>query len=557
MRQNAPSLDDHWVPLVQVLERLTSRLGADATWSASTYSASVDFDPYRSPFAQAKRQADGSLVVEVSSRTALSAEQLASLINDGWNSPGVDNPNPHRSLSAGWNAHTVAESVVAAFVETLGLAPGDFVNFGDDDAQWVAGLALLARVDDGPIFSIEGAASAAPPTQTAANFEPLQSDEYERLAVLTDLPLVECTALAMGLAGAVGRQLVGWTAAERDTYRATWKSPIGLHTMLVLLESRSDTPLVRQLGELQRVFATHTPLTVAGGDVVITLDGRGGRAPAPAEEALLSSSEPLLRALVAISEIDAARLAVLSWDECVMVRWSVATNPLTPVEVLEVLRDDDSWEVAAAAIAAIGPADSATQHPRDESRRVWPRACPCTTGLESLHEMFDIYSLELPLLPEHLRNRIAWQGERFWATQPRPLAMDDYLMNSAQYLHGAVADQVAISNAGHGINSFGLTLRLAVGPLTLLVQCLWGGLLSRSAESWNLRMDEVNELLALIDTRRGPQHFAERRLHVRFSDFRDNTWVLDVRTNGGWQAHEFATFDELRRRFISELARVE
>jgi hypothetical protein len=96
-------------------------------------------------------------------------------------------------------------------------------------------------------------------------------------------------------------------------------------------------------------------------------------------------------------------------------------------------------------------------------------------SLPDLEEKFVAAGLGVPHVPLALRRRLKMRDTWWWATEETPEPMEDYLLRSVELLKGVVADHVSVSHAGHGVNSYALTWRLAFGPLAMIVQAPWGG----------------------------------------------------------------------------------
>ena len=89
---------------------------------------------------------------------------------------------------------------------------------------------------------------------------------------------------------------------------------------------------------------------------------------------------------------------------------------------------------------------------------------------------FQSAALPEPPIPERLRTDVYRIEEWCWATRPID-AMEMYMFREypGEVLSGRVADYVAVSHAGHGANSYGISLHLVYGRLAVFVQTLWGG----------------------------------------------------------------------------------
>jgi hypothetical protein len=95
-------------------------------------------------------------------------------------------------------------------------------------------------------------------------------------------------------------------------------------------------------------------------------------------------------------------------------------------------------------------------------------------GWLDLVQVFADVCLPAPPIPRSLRAALKRQGAWCWSTvRVDPMAM--YLFAPAVPASRNADDYVAVSHAGHGINSYGLNLYLVTGPVGVFVQHLWGG----------------------------------------------------------------------------------
>ncbi len=142
--------------------------------------------------------------------------------------------------------------------------------------------------------------------------------------------------------------------------------------------------------------------------------------------------------------------------------------------------------------------------------------------------------LAVPALPEALQAQLRQRGSWWWSTtESGPEPIEDYLMHmdpAATHLLRPVTDHTSISHAGHGINSYALTWRLAFGPLAVLVQTPFGGAMSDAAEDAGeqaVLFHRVNRLVRGVDEHRFPLSRTPRMrsILVRYSSMRD---IADV-----------------------------
>lgn len=225
--------------------------------------------------------------------------------------------------------------------------------------------------------------------------------------------------------------------------------------------------------------------------------------------------------------IDAA-LEVLSWSTSAnpAERLVAALSAPDARLVTPLLDDPDRLVRAAAALNRTVPSGSTELHRQrelDATEDDRPRA----TGISSfvqLSRTFQRTGLAVP----HVARRFAQQRrlsvfhEWHVASKPFPAAFDDYIFDAPLHtLLGPVPEQFAISHAGHGINSFGLNLRLALGPVAMQLQVGWGGAFGgpEDAERWAGLVDGVDLVTAGIRLI-GDDRLQRRRWLVAHSDFR-------------------------------------
>jgi hypothetical protein len=186
---------------------------------------------------------------------------------------------------------------------------------------------------------------------------------------------------------------------------------------------------------------------------------------------------------------------------------------------------------------------TASPPPNDGDRFVWKagdvRILPndethAKAGGEmtALVEMFNEWDLPAPPIPTRFQASLQEVGPHFATSDVTPLAM--YLFETElplQLLQGRLEDFVAVSFAGHGVNSYALSYFLVDGPLALFLQTHWGGVytdVEMAASAWRLLVSHVERLLQAAQARpavdaRDP---AERLLVVN-SDFRGSgTWAF-------------------------------
>jgi hypothetical protein len=90
---------------------------------------------------------------------------------------------------------------------------------------------------------------------------------------------------------------------------------------------------------------------------------------------------------------------------------------------------------------------------------------------------FESWALPIPPVPISLRPMLRLRGPKCWAT--RDIVgneMYSWSMNEAdEVIGGRPATYLAVSHAGHGVNSYAITYHLVYRGLALFVQEAWGG----------------------------------------------------------------------------------
>jgi YD repeat-containing protein len=182
----------------------------------------------------------------------------------------------------------------------------------------------------------------------------------------------------------------------------------------------------------------------------------------------------------------------------------------------------------------------------DDARRRLPEQRPERTddeptvdGIEALarlQEVFERAELDVPDIAVRFARagRLRSYGSWHHASEPQPSPFDDYRFDGpVMGLLGPVREQLAISHAGHGINSYSLNLRLAVGPVAVMAQVGWGGVYSPedADEEWATLADGVDLLthgIALADR----VALERRRWLVVHSPFRLGPLPMLLRRDG-------------------------
>ena len=150
----------------------------------------------------------------------------------------------------------------------------------------------------------------------------------------------------------------------------------------------------------------------------------------------------------------------------------------------------------------------------------------------ALTEKFAGAGLPLPPVPMRLQDALRTRSDWCWSTKPiDPMAMYMFARDPTfivDVLHDRVEDYVAISHAGHGINSYAINYHLVHGDLAVLMQVGYGGFEMdnpRNAEKLAGHWAQIAEMLA---TPPGPRTAAQQRMVIIYSDLRPNSsfgWI--------------------------------
>lgn len=143
--------------------------------------------------------------------------------------------------------------------------------------------------------------------------------------------------------------------------------------------------------------------------------------------------------------------------------------------------------------------------------------------MQELSDAFAKARLPEPPIPRTLRPGLAAFGPWNFATRPMD-AMDMYLFRSylVEALCADVEPYVAVSHAGHGVNSYALNYHLVYGPLLLFTQAHFGGIYSdpdRDRAEVARQFRECADLITAVD-KLGDETPRRIRLFVAFSPMR-------------------------------------
>lgn len=291
--------------------------------------------------------------------------------------------------------------------------------------------------------------------------------------------------------------------------------------------------------EAEKVFKDHhAPFKVPYGPAFLVLLGWEGLTK---DLNLHLHESPGIRFLMAITSSDERVLDHLSYDRCCLVRREVAHNLLTSKETVTRLSADPFREVREVA---------SLQYEKSGSELFGSKGgyanneCVCDPeiGNPAFEDFFDEQGLEVPVITERDRNEMTQFSEWHWATQPFPEPMQDYMLTeTVEYLKGPIHDQYSICHAGHGVNSYALNFRFALGDLVIFAQSSWGGVYDDKAQA-DAQWDELVQRLSSIMLKASVEGFDSayvRKYLIVYSPFRlEGDLEFWVNENGKWKLHK-------------------
>lgn len=258
---------------------------------------------------------------------------------------------------------------------------------------------------------------------------------------------------------------------------------------------------------------------------------------------------------------------LLLGDESLYAHPQYETSPNQLMRAVEVLLTANREQVEraryseCALVRAAGELNASVKNSRfeqellvDEGDTVY-EACDCMPAEVSMRATLAHYRLACPD-PGESGSGLRQRGRTWWATHAAPTAFDDYRFHevAAEYLLGPVPDHFSLSYDGHGVNSYALTVRFAVGELACIMQIGYGGAYGDQdleRETWTdvvgvvNRLREAAEAGASVLAGQGGANAGglanvprQRNLVLAYSDFRlgPDSQVLQEYRDGAWHA---------------------
>lgn len=154
-------------------------------------------------------------------------------------------------------------------------------------------------------------------------------------------------------------------------------------------------------------------------------------------------------------------------------------------------------------------------------------------GLVVVRRTFAEAGLTEPPIPRRFERRVSMIVPWCFATRPvDPMAMYRFDRYVREVLTGTPRDYVAVSHAGHGVNSYAINYHLVDGPLAIFAQVGWGGVYNDAAES----SQQVNDVFVRLSRILAAADTAKTRWLARR---RGRLLVIESRLRGksawGWQ----------------------
>jgi hypothetical protein len=287
-------------------------------------------------------------------------------------------------------------------------------------------------------------------------------------------------------------------------------------------------------GELDFYYEQHPEIFLPYGPAFLALIGDPYLV---TEFGLHLHENPGVRLIVAHMTKSEDVLDLLSYDRCCMVRAQVAENQNTGEKALKMLGQDPFTYVREMAMTRLVDFDPISPELVNDFEI---SECVCNQEMErpSLHDFFDENGLEIPITVQIFEEQASEFGPWHWATQPFPTRWQDYMMNeTVEYLKGPIPDQYSLNHAGHGINSYSLNFRFALGDLAIFAQTGWGGAYMETDEQVR-RWDDLNLKLSTIMIKTPVDGFDSsyvRKYLIVYSDFRiQNQVEFWQNTDGTW-----------------------
>lgn len=162
-------------------------------------------------------------------------------------------------------------------------------------------------------------------------------------------------------------------------------------------------------------------------------------------------------------------------------------------------------------------------------------------ALSGLKNQFSAFGLSLPSLPLALLRRLKKHRNWSWSSTPEREPLADYLFKFRGNPIPEKENLLSISWAGHGLNSYALSINLKLGPIHILLKNYMGGVYGDpqvQTKDWNALISSFEPLLSEISRGQFPNYECETRLWVQ------KERVIEL-VDGEYSSFEFAFASDL------------
>lgn len=540
-----PFLGPDWLPLIEAIAPNLTAEGVGKFWTLTIATPPFTWGYHKegvpegkTHFLQAINEADGSLHLELGTFGLIQEDNrpaLRYLEFSGWNPPEEDLPIHYRILEPGWNPRHALQVSLQAMVQVFGVTPQDIFM--------PTGSAAKSIIDD-PRFDVgrwHGPFQLQHPAYALKGLHELSWDEpdeatKERILnqVFPDVP----TTPEPEDDGDEGPQESGDQPTESHSSRryTSWDLEEFLPSLFSAVEEEVSRSLFHEFApvdfaalkhrfaQFSRVALGHYPVRSSPYSLRRILEHEIFNSVMSSERGSpLTHSNQLERALAVLATRDSQSIEFAKNDPCALVRAAAEFN------VANLRSNKDNL---------VGLVRGGDLH----------IACTCVSSVTAMRETMGYENLTVPD-PGPFASKLVQTASKTWSTALAPTRLDDYLLTSTDsYLRGPVPDHFTVSHHGHGVNSYALTLRFAVGDVAFVGRVYFGGL-DRDAGAdrhhWQLLVEEVqpffDDLLEQFSINpEEPQPLQQRRFLVVYpgGDFSDSeNWTpVEEYMNGTWRA---------------------
>jgi hypothetical protein len=162
-------------------------------------------------------------------------------------------------------------------------------------------------------------------------------------------------------------------------------------------------------------------------------------------------------------------------------------------------------------------------------------------ALSKLKTQFSQFDLRLPSLPYELLRGLSKHRKWSWSNRFEREELADYFLKLERGPSTEVNNLLSISWAGHGLNSYALSLNVKFGPIHVLLKRYMGGVYgnpSADVEKWNKLVDSFEPLFSEISRPHYPHNSGEAKIWIQ------NEQVFEF-VNGNYTEKNFESIDSL------------